>query len=436
MQQSSFEQRVRRAEFGDYAAFTSFLVITIGVELVVLLLWSLVYLGNLSVFLTAVVLAGAAGACGGIIGFVLGIPKASAQQPTPDHPVGATGQAVQSRRYESSTALEEISEWLTKIVIGLGLVEFTTIAAKFEDLARRAAPLFSATRLDSESLVMFTEAILLTNILIGFSAAYVFTRMFLVSAFFRVDAANQELLARNVERVSEIGSAAIFDDNLSPDDRRSATDLLKVPISSLRTREDFVGWAKAHLIFHDYASANEALKRALDAAGWKDADLLGLYARTLAAQGNAVDARRYLGMALSLIGQSDPAHAANVIADQIEGVLASGQPGDLEEARKLLAQVPPSEHNAPRLLALKVAVWAQGAGQTDGDATQEGSEEATSARVEALNALRTLSQNNDQQSRTLMGRLRAGQQGHDRLFGVLRRVADDDKVTEALKLPE
>ena len=62
---------------------------------------------------------------------------------------------------------------------------------------------------------------------------------------------NQDLLARNIERISEVGSASLFDDDVSPDDRKSAVELLKVPISSLRTREDFLGWAKAHIIFND-----------------------------------------------------------------------------------------------------------------------------------------------------------------------------------------
>ena len=73
----ALQERVHRAELSDYAAFRTFLTIAAGIEGFILLLWSLVYLGNLSIFLTSVILGGAAGAFGAIFGFLLGIPKAA-----------------------------------------------------------------------------------------------------------------------------------------------------------------------------------------------------------------------------------------------------------------------------------------------------------------------------------------------------------------------
>ena len=431
MRQSSFEQRVRRAEFGDYSAFNMFLMIATGIELAVFLLWSLVYLGNLSIFVNAVILAGAAGASGGIIGFLLGIPKAAGQSVRNDRPAPPAGTSAPTRRYENSTALEEISEWLTKIIVGVGLVEFSTIVEKFELLSQRAAPLFIATGLAPEALVTITSAILLTNFLLGFSAAYIFTRMFLVSAFFQVDAANQDLLARNVERISEIGSASLFHDDGSPDDRRSAVELLKVPISSLRTREDFLGWAKAHIIFNDYASAAEALRRALDAARWKDPELLSLYARTLAAQDNSADARKYFDMALSLAKREDPARLPDIIADQIDGALVSGQRSDLDRGHELLTQVPEADRNSPRLLALRVALRAQ-------EAALAGEAEGENAKVQqlaqdAVEAIGMLKASPDERSQHLLNRLRRGLDGRDGLFRPLIHFANNDAIRNALK---
>jgi tetratricopeptide (TPR) repeat protein len=424
MRGSSLQQRVRRAELSDYAAFRTFLTIAAGIEGLVLLLWSLVYLGNLSIFLTSVMLAGAAGASGAIFGFLLGIPKVATLSARSDRVETTTDASALPRRYEASTALEEISEWLTKIVVGLGLVEFGAIVGNLNLLAGRAAPLFAETKLPTDALTIITIAILLTNFLLGFSAAYIFTRMFLVSAFFRVDVVNQDLLANN-NRISELDSEAVFDQDLTPGDQRSAIELLKVPFSSLRTRQDYLAWAKAHLIFRDYRAAAEALRRALDRAQWQDPELLSLYARTLAAQQNFEDSEKYLEMALALARKTEPWRVPEIVADQIDGALASGRPGDLQRGRKRLRELSPDQRAVPRLLALGAALAAQELPTTPPERARE-------LRSTIINAVRALKESRDEHAARLLSRLQRGLRGEDGLFHVMRNVTSDSEITSVL----
>ncbi len=66
-----------------------------------------------SVFGTAIAIAGAAAVVGGVVGFLFGIPLTSKQR--------AAG--ASDSQYEPNTNLEQVSDWLTKIIVGVGLVQ-------------------------------------------------------------------------------------------------------------------------------------------------------------------------------------------------------------------------------------------------------------------------------------------------------------------------
>ena len=66
-----------------------------------------------SVFGTAIAIAGAAAVVGGVVGFLFGIPLTSKQRAA----------AANDSQYEPNTNLEQVSDWLTKIIVGVGLVQ-------------------------------------------------------------------------------------------------------------------------------------------------------------------------------------------------------------------------------------------------------------------------------------------------------------------------
>ncbi|GAB2588838.1 hypothetical protein [Kribbella endophytica] len=80
----------------------------------------------------ALATAGAAAAFGGVLGFLFGIPKTLQSQQL-------DGQRV---RYLANTNLEEISDWLTKIIVGVGLIQIATLPSALRRLGAWLGPLF------------------------------------------------------------------------------------------------------------------------------------------------------------------------------------------------------------------------------------------------------------------------------------------------------
>ena len=78
-----------------------------------------------SAFATAVVIGGAAYFTGGIVGFLFGIPRTV-------HGSAASGRVTQ---YQGNTNLEQVSDWLTKIIVGVGLVQIGHIVPALSKFA-------------------------------------------------------------------------------------------------------------------------------------------------------------------------------------------------------------------------------------------------------------------------------------------------------------
>jgi len=98
---------------------------------------------------------------GWLIGFLFGIPKvlqgdaaqstataASAQQGAGagNASPGATAAATRAQRnkYQVNTNLEQISDWLTKIIVGLGLINLKQVPELIQRLSNFMAPVMGA----------------------------------------------------------------------------------------------------------------------------------------------------------------------------------------------------------------------------------------------------------------------------------------------------
>jgi hypothetical protein len=119
---------------------------------------------------------------GALLGFLFGIPRsiAAKQGTTADGAAteGTTGTAPSiERKFKANSNLEEISDWLTKILIGVGLVQIHQASGAIEDLSEGLAP-----GLGSQG---FTVAVVLlvSFSVIGFICSYMFTRLRLQSLF-------------------------------------------------------------------------------------------------------------------------------------------------------------------------------------------------------------------------------------------------------------
>jgi hypothetical protein len=150
-----------------------------GIGVVIMLAWN-VSPGMFAVA-AAVMVAATALAVGGLLGFLFGIPRSASD------PASKAGSEFR-RVYQDNTNLEQVSDWLTKIVIALGLAQLNQIPAAFKTLADFVATSFGTPGLPP-SLV---GVVLAYFAIVGFLTAYLWTRLYLTGEFTRADKEAQE----------------------------------------------------------------------------------------------------------------------------------------------------------------------------------------------------------------------------------------------------
>ncbi|CAM3685915.1 hypothetical protein CWM58_04005 [Klebsiella sp. H-Nf2] len=160
-----------------------FPLMTLGVVSVIIISFK-IELGYLLLWVMACLSVGAG------IGFLFGIPRAGnkdqANKITPNNKqiqtYTATSDIYQGR---PNTNLEEVSDWLTKIIIGLTLVNLKTLGNHLIVISNYVAA--SMSDKPNESMKSLSIALILGFSTIGFLCGYLYTRLFLQGAFQRSD---------------------------------------------------------------------------------------------------------------------------------------------------------------------------------------------------------------------------------------------------------
>jgi hypothetical protein len=145
--------------------------------------------------------AGAAWLTGALAGFLFGIPhrregdrtNSGKESPPAGQPAIETSAATdQDDRYQPSTSLEQISDWLTKIIVGVGLTQLDKIPAKLDGLAS-----YIASGLGGGSAnTAFSMGIIVHFSVCGFLFGFLWARLYLLEAFRAAD------LLKRVEKIS------------------------------------------------------------------------------------------------------------------------------------------------------------------------------------------------------------------------------------------
>lgn len=112
-----------------------------------------------------VLLALAAATVGALLGFTFGIPKTVAN-------ASETG-AVS--RFAGNTNFDQISDWLTKILVGAGLVELYKIGGFFQDITRTLQPYLGS------AAPAVIPTIIVTYSITGFLTTYLWARLYLIA---------------------------------------------------------------------------------------------------------------------------------------------------------------------------------------------------------------------------------------------------------------
>jgi hypothetical protein len=115
-----------------------------------------------NVFGTALAIGSSAYFTGGIVGFLFGVPRT------------VQGSALSKRitQYQGNTNLEQVSDWLTKIIVGIGLVQIGHIVPALSKLAESMkAPLGGLP-----SSAAFGLGLAISYALLGFFYFYFWSR--------------------------------------------------------------------------------------------------------------------------------------------------------------------------------------------------------------------------------------------------------------------
>jgi len=145
--------------------------------------------------------AGAAWLTGALLGFLFGIPhtREEAAERTehlstkPKLPGEEPQETKEATRYEPSTSLEQISDWLTKIIVGVGLTKLSEIPGQLWKLASFVAVGMGG----GEAAKVFALGTIIYFSVCGFLFGYLWSRLYMMEAFRAADV---------LRRVEEIGS--------------------------------------------------------------------------------------------------------------------------------------------------------------------------------------------------------------------------------------
>jgi len=164
-----------------------------------------------SVASTGVIIAGSALLVGALIGFLFGIPRAAREGefvrvPSGVGERGADG-AGRGTAYGPNTNLEQISDWLTKILVGVSLIQLKEIGSSMQRLISYLAPAMG----NSPGSGPFVLGLLVYYVACGFLGGYLWTRLFLPGQLRDADlkALIEQQVQESVRTQADLDAAAL-----------------------------------------------------------------------------------------------------------------------------------------------------------------------------------------------------------------------------------
>lgn len=226
----------------------------------------------------------AAFALGGITGFLFAVPRTGSASPSGAEATNGGAKQI----YTPNTNLEKASDWMTTILIGLGLSNIPSIVNGFKRAAEFAAPAISfqpalpagATPpvLPSSAEIAFCLFLIVYFLAFGFFASYLYARIFLQAAFAWGDRAmsvGDAVIQINSEHAKRPpGVKGPEDATGAPSGKPSGDDavstLVQKPLTAMKTTEYKLAWARAQLDVGNIALAIEGYRAAKDESPMDD----------------------------------------------------------------------------------------------------------------------------------------------------------------------
>ena len=120
---------------------------------------------------------------GALLGFIFAIPRALQTQRATDHSDSKLDTERPVLEYQVNTNLEQISDWLTKILVGVSLVQLGQIPG----YARRLGNYFSGSLGNSANSSAIVVTLIVAFLVMGFLAGYLITRLYVTGALKRAE---------------------------------------------------------------------------------------------------------------------------------------------------------------------------------------------------------------------------------------------------------
>ncbi|MEV7020849.1 hypothetical protein [Kitasatospora sp. NPDC093558] len=125
------------------------------------------------------VVVGASSVVGGALGFLFGVPRVR------------NGSGEPQGSYAPNTNLEQVSDWLTKVLLGVGLTQLGSLGERLHQLGSALAPALGG----EDAAVPFSAALVLYFTVFGFLAGWLVTRLALPQVLTDADQALDLFLA-------------------------------------------------------------------------------------------------------------------------------------------------------------------------------------------------------------------------------------------------
>jgi hypothetical protein len=141
-------------------------------------------------------LGGAAAAIGGVLGFLFGMPHwIDAETPSADAATKPSEAAERKiGRYRQNRSILQLSDWITKTIVGAGLTQLTAAPKAWEFLSTQTAPLFGGEQ--SIGAGPFGATVVLNYLILGFFYAYFSAEFFMPGAMSEVHDSVEQKLSR------------------------------------------------------------------------------------------------------------------------------------------------------------------------------------------------------------------------------------------------
>ena len=202
-------------------------VLAIGVLAAIWLGWSANAVAGVLLWVVACLATGAT------LGFLFGIPKSAVPVVSAPHS-GSEGNVHENTSGgRPNTNLEEVSDWLTKIIVGLSLVHLKDINAYVAKISQTIAASLGNQPVPTPGHVSVAMAMVIGFLVLGFLFGYLYTRLFLQGAFQRSDsnmhAAFKTLSMRVLSSTGETNETHLGEPVVpTEEDRKSAQHVLQV----------------------------------------------------------------------------------------------------------------------------------------------------------------------------------------------------------------